>query len=317
MSTTGELEELLSAIEESARVVEVPYAYDTVRSVLDAYREALPGAPISCRLGTGKRAPSDVDWHVQLPKGDLDPYVIALAYGLIDSTDHPVALLFLEVAERCDVCFYGIDFGAANGLKKIYAAFPPDDMEPLFTLLDLPSMPSSMAENYDFFARHGMGGKQIDLFGIDYRHRTVNLHFTGLSADTLAPESVRSIFRDMEFPEPSEGLLRLSGQAIGAYATLSWDSPKIERFAFSFMAKDPADLPVPMEPGIERFMTDIRRRAGHDTILYCAAMTPAGEEVYTFQLYYQSKPWLTSMPKAGSIDDQAAELPSACTEGTA
>ncbi|MFF2188854.1 aromatic prenyltransferase [Streptomyces sp. NPDC058155] len=306
MSEATELADLYSAIEESARLLDVPYAQDKVRSVLTAYEEVLANTPIAFRMGTGQRYSNDVDWRFPVPTDGVDPYTTALAHGLLESTDHPIASLFLEVAERCETTFYGVDFGAATGLKKLYLAFPADDMEPLSTLLDLPSMPRSVAENYDFFVRHGMDGKQMPMFSMDYRHRTVNLYFNALSPETLAPQSVRSIFRDLELPEPSEQLLKLSGRAFGFYATLGWDSPKIERSAFSILVKDPADLPVPMEPEIEKFLAGIRRQAADDKFLYYVAMSSTGEEIYKFQSYYQFQPWLNPMLQSDSDEGQGS-----------
>lgn len=304
MTGNTELANLYSAIEESARVLEVPYAHDKVRSVLTAYEEALPGAPIAFRMGTGARYSSDVDWRFPVPTSGVDPYTTALAQGLLESTDHPIASLFLEVAERCNVSFYGVDFGVATGLKKLYLAFPPEDMEPLSALLDLPSMPPSVAENYDFFVRHGLDGKQMPMFSLDYRHRTVNLYFNQLTPETLAPDSVRAIFRDLELPEPSEQLLKLSERAFGFYCTLGWDSSKIERSAFSILAKDPSDLPVPMEPKIEKFLAGVRRQAADDKFLYYVAMSSSGEEIYKFQSYYQFKSWLNPLLESGPEEDQ-------------
>ncbi|MEU0523197.1 aromatic prenyltransferase [Streptomyces niveus] len=302
MSMTSELADLCSAIEESARVLEVPFSHDKVRSVLTAYEDALPDAPIAFRMGTGRRCSSDVDWRFSVPEGDVDPYTLALAHGLVEPTDHPVFSLFLEVAERCQVSFYGVDFGAVGGFKKMYMAFPPDDMEPLSALLDLPSMPPSVAQNHDFFVRHGMDGKQMPMFGIDYRHRTVNLYFAGFPTET---DRVRSIFRDLQLPEPSDQLLKLSKRAIAAYTTLSWDSPKIERFAFSVVANDPSDLPVPMDPEIEKFLAGMPRGADDDKFLYYVAVSSTGEEIYKFQSYYRFKSWLNPMPASASGENRA------------
>lgn len=306
MSETTDLADLYSTIEESARLLDVPYAQDKVRSVVTAYEEALATAPIAFRMGTGQRYSSDVDWRFPVPTNGVDPYTTALAHGLLESTDHPISSLFLEVAERCKTTFYGVDFGAASGLKKLYLAFPADDMEPLSTILDLPSMPRSVKDNYDFFVRHGMDGSQMPMFSLDYRHHTVNLYFTALRPETLETESVRSIFRDLGLPEPSGRLLKLSRQAFGFYATLGWDSPRIERSAFSILIKDPAELPVPMEPEIERFLASMRRRANDEKFLYYVAMSSTGEEIYKFQSYYQFQPWLNPMLQSDSGEGQGS-----------
>lgn len=297
MSEITELADLYSAIEESARVLEVPYSQDKVRAVVTAYEDAIPNAPIAFKIGTGQRFSGEVDWRFSVPLGDVDPYTVALAHGLLESTDHPIASLLLEAVEQCNVSSYGIDFGAASGIKKMYVVFPPDDMEHLSTLRDLPSIPAAVAENYDIFIRHGMDGKLVPTFAIDYRHRTVNLYwnFMGPHAVTLAPDDVRSVLRDMELPEPSAELLKLSEQAIGAYVTLSWDSSKVERFSFTILAKDPSDLPVPMEPEIEQFQAGFRHLADDDKFLYYVAVTSGGEEVYKYAQYYRSKPFVNQM----------------------
>jgi len=305
MSEAMELADLYSAIEKSARVLGVPYAHDKVRAVLTAYEDAVPHSPIGFRMGTGQRYSKDVDWRFSVPAGGPSPYATAVEKGLIEETDHPISRLFSEVAERCRIAFFGVDFGAATGLKKLYLTFPPEDMEPLSALLDLPSIPTSVAENHGLFARHGMGGRQMPMFSIDYRHRTVNLYFTQLSPETRAPENIRSIHAAMGHPEPSERLLALAEDAFSFYATLSWDSPRVERTAFSVMAKEPADLPVPMEPGIATFLADMRSKSADDRFLYYVAQSAGGDEVYKVQSYYRFEPWLSPVLQVDGEDGQA------------
>lgn len=292
MSWSPELCDLYSAIEESARVLDVPFSEDKVRSILTTYADAVPNAAIAFRMGTGQHYSHDVDWRFSVPVGDADPYSVALAQGLIESTDHPVSGLLAEITERCEVRSYGVDFGAAGGLKKMYVVFPPDALERPSRLGRLASMPPSVAHNQGFFTRHGLDGDQIPTFAIDYRHRTVNLYLNTLRND---PDSIRSIFRDMELPEPDDQLLRLTEQAFAAYATLSWDSPRIERIAFTIVAKDPSDLPVPMDRKIENFLAGIRHQAADDKFLYYLAMSSTGEEIYKIQSYYQFRPWLNPL----------------------
>ncbi|MFI5687576.1 aromatic prenyltransferase [Streptomyces sp. NPDC051636] len=305
MPETSELADLYSAIEKSAGLHGVPYSHDKVRSVLTAYKDAVtaPHTMIAFRMGTGRRYESDVDWRFSVPQ-ETDPYAVALANGLTESTDHPLHSLFAEVVERTDAVGHGIDFGASHGFKKIYVLYSPNDMEPLSTLADLPSMPKSLAGNYDFFARHGMGGKQLMMFALDYQHRTVNVYINGLSAESLTEQNLRSVFRDLELPEPSERLLKLGERAAGVYATLSWDSPKVERFCFTNVAKDPGDLPVPMEPKIKKFLASIPRRTPDDTFLYYVAMSSTGEELYKFQWYYRFPTWLNPMLQSDTAENQ-------------
>ncbi|MFI1097075.1 aromatic prenyltransferase [Streptomyces sp. NPDC020917] len=297
MSETTELADLYSVIEESARLLEVPYSRDKVRPILTAYQDALRSEPIAFRMGMGERYTGDVDWRFSVPVEDDEPYSVALAHGLLDSTDHPVFSLLGEATERCNVSSYGVDFGVVGGLKKMYVVFPPDDMADLAALRDLPSMPPSVAGNYDTFARHGMVGKLVPTFAIDYRDRTVNLYwnFSVLPAATLAPDGVRALFRDLGLRAPSDRMIELSKQAIGAYVTLGWDSARVERFSFTVLAKDPADLPVPMEPELRKFHADFRHHADDDTFLYYVAVSSSGEEIYKYAQYYRSKAFVNQM----------------------
>jgi hypothetical protein len=286
MSETAESAEIYSAIEESSRLLEVPYSRDRIRSVLSAYEDALAQAVIAFRGGTGERYTGDIDWRFTVPK-DVDPHAVALAHGLTAETDHPVGTLLSEIRERCPVDSYGVDFGAVGGFKKIYAFFPPDGMQSLPGLLDLPSMPSSLSENLDFFARHGLDGDKVNVFGIDYRNRTVNLYFGGLPAECLEPQTIVSMLKEVEMPDPSERMLKLGQQAFGIYTTLSWDSPKIERFCFSVMAPNTTALPIPIEPKIEKFLSSVPYSAADGRFIYYAGVSSTGEENFKLQSYYK------------------------------
>lgn len=291
MSNNAELADLYSAIEESARLLKVPYAYEKVRTVLSAYEDSLPKALIAFRMGTGDRYAGDVDWRFSLPN-DIDPYAVALARDLIGTTDHPVSTLLSEVAEVCPVYQYGVDFGVAGGFKKVYAFFPTDNPGRLSELAGLPSIPHSVAGSRGFFTRHGVDVDQMNVFGIDYRHRTVNVYFSGVAPEVFAADNVRSMFRELELPEPSEHLLRLSERAFGLYATFGWDSPGIERYCLSVKASDPTELPVPMEPEIEKFLANVPREASDGGFVYHIATSSTGEALYKVQAYYKWKPWL-------------------------
>lgn len=247
-------------------------------------------------------------WRFTVPN-DVDPYAIALANGLTAETDHPVGTLLSDVQGRCPVDSYGIDFGVVGGFKKIYAFFSPDDMQRLSTLVDIPGMPRSLAENYSFFARHGLDGSKVNVFGIDYRHRTVNLYFGGLPAECLEPKTIRSMLREIGLPDPGEQMLKLGQQAFGIYVTLSWDSSKIERFCFSVMTSDSMALPVRIEPKIEKFLGSIPRDAADGRFIYYAGMSSTGEENFKLQSYYK---WQSRMQDqmllSDSADNQGIEI---------
>src|ERR1700736_1681853 len=157
MSGTAEVTELYSAIEESAQLLEIPCSRDIVWPVLSAYGETLPQAVIAFRVGTGERYTGDLDWRFTVPTS-VDPYAVALSNGLTAQTDHPIAALVTDLQQRCPIGSFGVDFGVVGGFKKIYAFFPPQDMQRLSTLIDVPSMPSGLAEQLGYFARYGLDG---------------------------------------------------------------------------------------------------------------------------------------------------------------
>ncbi|MFI9605457.1 aromatic prenyltransferase [Streptomyces sp. NPDC052043] len=303
MSETAASADLYSAIEASAGLLDVPCSREKVWPVLNAYEDALASAVIAFRVGTGERYTGDLDWRFSVPQ-HVDPYAVALAKGLTEATDHPVGTLLADINERCPIDSYGIDFGVVGGFKKIYAFFAPDGMQRLSTLIDIPSMPISLAENFDFFARYGLDADKVNVFGIDYRHRTVNLYFGGLPAQCLEPETITAMLRDIGFPEPSEQMLKLGGQAFGIYTTLGWDSPEIERFCFSVMTPDSVSLPVPIEPKIEKFLDGVPHDSADGRFIYYAAMSATGEENFKVQSYYQWQSRMQGQMLLSDSDEQ-------------
>jgi hypothetical protein len=289
MSGTADLEDLYAAIEKTAALLELPCSPERVRPVLRAYAEVIPQAVIAFRLGTGERYTGDLDWRFTVPN-DVDPYAVAVANGLVEAVDHPVGTLLGEIAEHCPIGSFGVDFGVAGGFKKIYVFFPPDNMQRLETLVGLPSMPRSLAQNLDFFARHGLDGAKVNVFGIDYRHRTVNVYFGGLPPEVLEPGSVRAMMRELDLPEPSEELLALGRRAFGIYTSLGWADAQIERYCFAVMTPDAASLPVRIEPRIERFLKDVPYAAADGRFIYYAGTSVAGEENFKLQSYFSWQP---------------------------
>lgn len=304
MSGTTDSADLYSAIEESALLLGLPCSREKVWPILTAYGDALPHAVIAFRVATGARYTGDLDWRFTVPK-DTDPYAIALSNGLTTETDHPVGAVLSDIQGRCPIGSYGIDFGVVGGFKKIYSFFPPDDMQRLSTLADIPSMPRSLAENFGFFARYGLDDDKVNVFGIDYRHRTVNVYFGGLPAECLEPETVRSMLREIDLPEPSEQMLKLGQNAFGIYTTLSWDSPGIERFCFAVMAPDSTALPIRIEPEIEQFLKSVPYGAADDRFIYYAAVSSTDEEHYKLQSYYKWQPrMLDQMLLSDSVENR-------------
>jgi hypothetical protein len=277
MPGTAELEDLYSAIEESARLLDVACSRDKVWPILTAYGDALPKSKdeIMFRVVTGARNAEELDYRFSISK-DVDPYAVALSNGLTTKADHPVGALLSDVQERCPIDSYGIDFGVVGGFTKTWLYFPGDDKQGLSRLADIPSMPRSLAENVSFFARHGLGDK-ASLIGIDYPHKTVNVYFTGLPAECGEPKTILSMLHEIELPDPSEQMLKLGQKAFAIYFTLSWDSSKIERICFAILTPDPMALPVRLEPKIEQFVRSVPYAAADRKFIFGAVSSADGE----------------------------------------
>lgn len=288
MPETVEPAELYSAIEESARLLDIPCSRDKVWPVLTAYADVIPKAVTAFRLGTGARYAGDLDWRFlgfTLPE-DTDPYTVALSNGLIAPTDHPSGVLLSQIREHCGVGSFGVDFGVVGGFKKAYAFFPPNGMQRLSTLADIPAMPRGVAENLDYFERYGLGGDKVNLFGIDYPHRSVNVYFGGLPEECLEPKTIVSMVRDLDLPDPSEAMVRLGEKAFGIYVSLNWQSARVERFCYAVMTPNAGALPVPIEPRIEQLLRDVPYSSADDRFIYYAGTSAAGEENYKIQAYF-------------------------------
>lgn len=244
----------------------------------------LAQAVVAFRVATDERSSGDFDCRFTMLSPGLDPYAVALSNGLTPKTDHPVGSLLGEVHREFPIEHSGIDFGVVGGFKKTWSFFPTDALQPLSKLVELPSLPLSVAGNLDFFTRYGLADR-VSLVGIDYPHRSLNLYFGAAPAEVFEAGGIKSILRDAVLPEPSERLLRLGAQAFGIYATLSWESPKIERITIAAMTPDPTMLPVRIEPAIEDFVKNAPYSTDDRQFVYAITSAPGGE-YHKLQSYY-------------------------------
>jgi hypothetical protein len=93
----------------------------------------------------------------------------------------------------------------------------------------------------------------VAILGVDYRRRTVNLYFLK-PPGYFAPERLRHMAGDFGFDPPGEEWLRHAAMAVPIYFTFSWISPDVERLCFAAVAPTPHDVPVHLDPLIERYV---------------------------------------------------------------
>ncbi|MGW1279628.1 aromatic prenyltransferase [Streptomyces tsukubensis] len=285
MSRNTEVADVCSVIEKAARLLDVTCVRDKVLPVLNTYREAFAheATVVAYRVATGRRHIGELDCRFTTHPEERDPYARALAGGLVAETGHPIGTILPDLRERFPVDTYGIDFGVVGGFKKIYAFFTPDDLQELSALARLPGMTPGLAANSEFFARHGLADR-VGVVGVDYAQRTVNVYFNEVPAACFAPETMVTMCRELGLVRPSEYMLRLGREAFGLYATLSWESPRIERLCFAVTTTDPNTLPVRIDPGVETFVSGFPYGSADRKFVYGAALAPEGE-YYKIELH--------------------------------
>src|SRR5262249_42337290 len=97
MSGTTELARLYSVIEESSRLLDVPFSPEKVWPILTAYEDVIARQSwVQLRVESGVRRAGDFSCRLGVPK-DIDPYAIALSNGLTAETDHPVGALLSDI----------------------------------------------------------------------------------------------------------------------------------------------------------------------------------------------------------------------------
>ncbi|MFD3933080.1 aromatic prenyltransferase [Streptomyces sp. NPDC058614] len=304
MSETTQLADLFAGVEESAALIGVTCSREKVWPVLEAYEEVIGQAVIAFRVATDAHNEGEFDCRFTIPR-HTDPYVRARDHGFITETGRPAETLLSDIQRHCPIDSYGIDFGIVGGFRKIWVYFPGGAGQSLAKLRDLPSMPPSLAENFAFFADRGLADK-VDVVAIDYRNGTVNLYFTGFPDHLRRPSEILAMHRATGMPDPSGQMLRFCEKSFGFYATLSWNSPGIERIAFSVKTRDPLALPARLGPKIEHFARSVSY-GGDDPKMVYAAMTSSGEEYYKLQSYYrfQARSRLDLMPSIDHAADAA------------
>jgi len=294
MSGAADLEEVYSALEESAGLLNVPCSRDNVWPILTAYGDALTEVAIVFSISTGTQ---EFDYTVQVPKEIDDPYAHALSNGFIAETGHPVNALLPDIRERITVNDYFFDCGVVGGFQKLYASFPRD-LRKVSDLIGIPSMPRAAAENADLFARHGLD--DVAVIGVDYKNRTMNFYFqlpAGVGGN-LDPKTVLSLLRETGMPEPDEQMLERACASYRIYATLNWESSTIERMSFSPQPRRDFDLSPfqeRLQPEIKQFMSGAPYAYEGERISITVPKWTAGGHHLNLGTYYQLSPQMAAL----------------------
>ncbi|MFI0481011.1 aromatic prenyltransferase [Actinomadura sp. 9N215] len=294
MSGAAGIENIYSAIEESARLLGTPCSRDKVWPILTAYGDALTEVAIIFSVSTGSQ---EFDYTIQVPSGIDDPYAHAVSHGLVAEADHPAGSLLSDIQARVPVSEYFSDYGVVGGFQKLYASFPKE-LQAASSLADIPSMPDAVAENLDLFTRYDLG--DVALVGIDYKRKTMNLYFqlpTAVAGD-VEPKLIRSLLGEIGMPDPDEQMLETAVGAYRVYVTLSWESLKVERISFAPRPTQGLDLSAiqaRLEPRIKQFMSDGPYAYAEERVsISVPKWTPDGSH-FNLGYYYQISPQLRAI----------------------
>lgn len=274
MSTTSATDAVYAALEESCALIDVPYSRDRVEPVLSGFGEGVSEDSVIVMCMAESARGGDIDYNFTVPKSIGDPYQIAVEHALIEPLDHPVANVLSEVAQRCEVTFFGVECGVVHGFKKTYVFFPLDQLGDLSVLAELPSMPKALTANLPILARHGLD-KRISIVGIDYIKRTVNIYFMARELDR---DEVSSLLADLGIPEPDEPeLLNFVCNSFSIYPTFNWESDQAERVCFSSVSPDEDAYPTTVDADIAKFTRNAPHEYPGDRVLvYGPTITPKG-----------------------------------------
>jgi hypothetical protein len=286
MPETSKVDEVFSAIETTSRVLDVPFAEEKVRPVLDAYGDGIADGLMVFTMAAGESRRGDFDYNFTIPAGGTDPYETAVAHGFTGKTDHPVGSLLSDITARFPLNFYGAECGVAEGFKKTYAFFPLDDLQSASKLAELPSMPPAVGEHVELLARYGLDDN-VSIVGIDHVNRTTNLYFGRFSTDTTDPELITALLRDLGLPPLGDEMLEFSRHLFSIYPTFSWDSPRVKRICFSLVTMDAAAVPARREPEIGRFVRNTPIAYEGDKILVFGATLAASGEYWKAGVYHR------------------------------
>lgn len=288
MSGTDHAERVYAAMEEAAGLLGVNCARDKVYPLLTAFQGQLDEGVVVFSMASGRRHSTELDFSFSLEASQGDPYATIVDMGLFSATGHPVDDLLADTQKHWPVTLFAIDGTVTSGFKKTYAFFPTDDMPGVDQLSGISSMPSSVAENLDLFARYGLD--KVQMTSMDYKKRQVNLYFSNLNRTYLEPESVLALVRELGLHVPSELGLAFCKRSFSMYPTLNWDTGKIDRLCFAVISTDPTLVPSQDRGDIERFHTYATQApysyvGEKRTLVYGLTLSPT-EEYYKLGAYY-------------------------------
>ena len=179
-----DLNQLYEDIIKTTHIVDVPYNKEIIWKVLNTFQDFFSGSSVAFKTTTKPKEKRGLNVRYVELGVPHDPYVIALSAGLITKRGHPIDDLLPEIQSQFPIHGYGVDFEVSYGLEKIWPLFPhaPQPIERVYSLF---SVPDSIRNYVDYFARHDLAF--VNILGLDYRHKTINVYFPMERPGALRP----------------------------------------------------------------------------------------------------------------------------------
>jgi len=281
-----DLKQLYDDIIKTAQIADVPYNTDIIWRILNTYRDFFSGSSVAFRTTTKAKDKRGLNVRYIELGVPHDPYLIALSEGLIEKQGHPIDDLLSEIQSQYPILGYGVDFEVSYGLEKIWPFFPhtPQLLEAICSLYCLPDGIRNYA---DYFARYDLA--QVNVFALDYRHKSINLYFPMETPGLLPPHKIAAMIADLEFDVPPQEVLGYCSWANPVYYTFSWDSPRIERLCFAVVTPNLGDIPIHLDPLIERFTAQVPFAGNARTFIYNITLARRGSYIKIENDYTECK----------------------------
>jgi hypothetical protein len=268
-----DLQQLCDDIVKTAYIADVPYDLDTIWRVLNTYKDFFAGSSVAFRTTTKAKEHRGLNVRYVELGVQHDPYRMALSDGLLVRQAHPMDDLLPEFQSRFPILGYGVDFEVTYGLEKIWTFFSyvRQTVESLFSLSNLPD---GIRDYAAYFARHDL--RSINVLGIDYRHRSMNLYFPMEEPNSFPQDKIAAMIADLNFEVPPEEILTYCSMANPVYFTFSWDTSRIERICFAIVTSDHKLIPRHLDPLIERFFVNVPFSNSDRTFIFNPTFSPNG-----------------------------------------
>lgn len=284
-SINPEQQQLFEDFKTAAQIVDAPFDETIVSQLFNTYQQFFVSEPTETSVMM--RIDTQATNRIALRYTDFsvphDPFSMALENGLIGRTGHPMEELIPQIQEKVEMMGYGIDFSSDKGFEKIWPYFKPITIDDLH---DLPTVPQASRDLIDYYRKYDL--RWVNILGVDYRAKTMNVYFFQKAPGRYSPEEVAAMFADLGMEQPSDEELQICSNALVSYYTFDWDSPGVQRLCFCIPLPQ-QELVPPVSPLINKFITEIPVVSDTTGYMFCATYGKNTAPYFKMEVDYSGK----------------------------